>query len=227
MAHIVDGQKEDGGWFYAKGETFDRNKGNNSDTSVTGWQYQALKAAHNSGFDFPGVKETLTDSMKNFYRVYNAKNGGFGYQVKSHAGHGKHKLTGVGVIGLQGWRFGHGNNDRNAIIKKGCEHIWKNKHLKYDSANAILYSWYYETQAMFNKGAPYWDKWNEQLRPELLANQILDGTPANGSWREEGPGGKSPNLAGSSSRGGSPQDNEVYRTTLCLLMLEVYYRYVY
>ena len=51
------------------------------------------------------------------------------------------------------------------------------------------------------------------MEPMLLKAQKEDGT-----WPAEGSGL-------TSKRAGS--DAEVYRTTLCTLMLEVYYRYVY
>ncbi len=221
VARIVNGQKSDGGWFYlenvrkANGKTeldFKRNDAEGSDTSVSGWQFQALKAAYNSGAEFPGVKESLTEAIKNFYRVYSPKNGGFGYRKQSDSG-GKHKLTGVGALGLLGWKFGHDGEDRELAISKACQHILKHSRFSYDSKEANLYAWYYETQAMFSKGGIYWEKWNEQMQPQLIQSQDPDG-----SWKKEGSG-----LTEDRGHG----DGKVYRTTLCILMLEVYYRYVY
>ncbi|MBG30413.1 MAG: hypothetical protein CMI31_10495 [Opitutae bacterium] len=222
VAHIVNGQKSDGGWFYlenvrkANGKTeldFKRNDAEGSDTSVSGWQFQALKAAYNSGAEFPGVKESLTESIKNFYRVYSPTNGGFGYRKRSDAKNAKHKLTGVGALGLQGWKFGHDGQDRNLVVNKACQHILKSSRFRYDSKESNLYSWYYDTQALFNKGGSYWAKWNEQMQPQLIRAQNPDG-----SFKEEGSG---------TTKSRASEDAKVYRTTLCLLMLEVYYRYVY
>ena len=53
IKYIVEGQSPDGGWAY------NFNKGAQSDTSVTGWQVQALKAAHRTGLEMPGVDEAL------------------------------------------------------------------------------------------------------------------------------------------------------------------------
>ena len=74
--------------------------------------------------------------------------------------------------------------------------------------NANLYAWYYYTQAFFQKGGDDWKFYNEQVLPQLLNNQANDG-----SWKPErgGPG---------SMEGG------VYKTALCTLQLEVYYRYL-
>ena len=85
--------------------------------------------------------------------------------------------------------------------------------MNYGSEDSNLYSWYYDTQAIFNYGGIAWTSWNRRMEPMLLAAQN-----ENGSWSAEGS-----NLT--AKRGG--KDADVYRTTLCTLMLEVYYRYVY
>jgi hypothetical protein len=222
IQRIVNGQKTDGGWVYMVERPGDDNlrfvdfgdKGS-SDTSVSGWQFQALKAAYNTGAVFPGIEDALEASIKNFYRVYSNKNGSFGYKNRSHTTQSNHKLTGVGSLGLQSWKFGHpSQEERKDTLQKAMQHILKNNlSMDYNSADANLYSWYYDAQALFNYGGSFWAAWNRKMEPMLLNSQLADG-----SWPKEG-GGKT------SSQGG--QDAEVYRTTLCTLMLEVYYRYVY
>ena len=222
IQRIVNGQKTDGGWVYMVERPGNDNlrfvdfgdKGS-SDTSVSGWQFQALKAAYNTGAVFPGIEDALEASIKNFYRVYSNKNGSFGYKNRSHTTQSNHKLTGVGSLGLQSWKFGHpSQEERKDTLQKAMQHILKNNlSMDYNSADANLYSWYYDAQALFNYGGSFWAAWNRKMEPMLLNSQLADG-----SWPKEG-GGKT------SSQGG--QDAEVYRTTLCTLMLEVYYRYVY
>jgi len=222
IRRIISGQKEDGGWVYmverpGEGNIRFVDFGNNgaSDTSVSGWQFQALKAAYNTGADFPGIESALELSIKNFYRVYSSENGGFGYRNKSDAKSVKHQLTGVGSLGIQSWKHGHSSQEeRKETLKKAMQHILKNNlSMDYDSKEANLYSWYYDAQALFNYGGSFWAAWNRKMEPMLLNSQLSDG-----SWPKEGSGK-------TSSRGG--KDAEVYRTTLCTLMLEVYYRYVY
>ncbi|MFP6887590.1 MAG: hypothetical protein VB997_08510, partial [Opitutales bacterium] len=221
---IVAGQKQDGGWFYLeqrKGpdglrfDDFAKNEKSASDTSVSGWQFQALKAAYNSGVLFPGIEPALEGAVKNFYRVYSPKNGGFGYRKASDSANVSHKLTGVGCLGLQSWKFGHSSaEERKEVLKNGVRHIKKRTQgVNYDSGDSNLYSWYYDAQALFNYGGINWISWNRWMEPMLLKAQKEDGT-----WPAEGSGL-------TSKRAGS--DAEVYRTTLCTLMLEVYYRYVY
>jgi len=222
IQRIIGGQKTDGGWVYMVERPGNDNlrlvdfgDRGSSDTSVSGWQFQALKAAYNTGAVFPGIEDALEASIKNFYRVYSNKNGSFGYKNKSHTTHSNHKLTGVGSLGLQSWKFGHpSQEERKNTLQKAMQHILKNNlSMDYNSADANLYSWYYDAQALFNYGGAFWAAWNRKMEPMLLNSQLADG-----SWPKEG-GGKT------SSQGG--QDAEVYRTTLCTLMLEVYYRYVY
>ncbi len=221
---IVAGQKQDGGWVYmeeraAEGNArmvdFGKNERAPSDTSVSGWQLQALKAAYNTGAVFPGIEPALEAAVKNFYRVYSPSNGGFGYRKASDAKNLKHKLTGVGALGLQSWKFGHPSaEEKQETLKHAMQHILKNNlAMDYNSGDANLYSWYYDAQALFNYGGAFWTAWNRKMEPMLLNSQLADG-----SWPKEGSGK-------TSSRGG--RDAEVYRTTLCTLMLEVYYRYVY
>jgi len=221
---IVAGQKQDGGWYYLeerKGpgnlrfDDFGKNEKAASDTSVSGWQFQALKAAYNTGAVFPGIEPSLEAAVKNFYRVYSTKNGGFGYRKASDTSNIKHKLTGVGSLGLQSWKFGHPSEEQKRDTLKGAmQHILKNNPaMDYNSADANLYSWYYDTQALYNYGGAYWSSWNRRMEPLLLNSQSDDG-----SWPGEGSG-----LTKKRSGG----DHDVYRTALCTLMLEVYYRYVY
>jgi hypothetical protein len=221
---IVAGQKQDGGWVYMEArkgpgnlrfDDFGKNENKASDTSVSGWQFQALKAAYNTGAVFPGLEPALEGAVKNFYRVYSAANGGFGYQNSTQASNMKHKLTGVGALGLQSWGEGHPSDEQKQETLAGAiKHILKNNQtMGYNSADANLYSWYYDTQALYNYGSSYWKAWNRKMEPLLLNAQSADG-----SWPAEGSG---------LTKRRSGSDAEIYRTALCTLMLEVYYRYVY
>jgi hypothetical protein len=64
-------------------------------------------------------------------------------------------------------------------------------------------------------GGEYWEKYNLMFR-----DQVLKGQDTDGSWRV--PGG------GKEIRAVAPEfvQNKTYRTTLCILMLEVYYRFL-
>ena len=200
VGHIVQGQGPDGGWMYG----FDKTQ---SDTSVSGWQIQSLKAAHLSQLKIPGVDEALDRAMKNLERV-KGNNGGFGYRKAED----RYSLTGVGILCSLFWKGDRGD------LRKGMEWMLdtaeKQGGVKYKSEHADLYAWYYHTQACLMFGGSAWQKWNRWFQDEIVQNQSPDG-----SW--PAPGGKAHGPQDENSKTG-----QVYRTTLCILTLEVFYRYM-
>ena len=204
VGYIVEGQGPDGGWMYSYDKT-------QSDTSVSGWQIQALKAAHLSGLDIAGVDSALDKSMLNLQRV-RGKNGGFGYR---DAASEKYSLTGAGVLCTYFWK-----QEKDKMVRDGIEYIMdhtkKDFPVEYKHDKADLYAWYYNTQACLMVGGAAWNTWNRLFQMEVVKNQNPDG-----SW---------PPLAGKSAGGELQRAPEgmgpFYRTNLCILMLEVYYRYM-
>src|SRR4030095_13922015 len=203
VTHIVQGQDMNGGWQYQY------SKGPKSDTSVSGWQIQALKAAYLTGLGIPGVEEALDKSMLNLKRVQ-AENGSFGYR---NPGDRDFSLDGVGVLCTYFWK-----QDKDRSVRDGIEHMLNmtdQKPVKYKGDSADLYAWYYDTQACLTFGGKSWDKWNRLFQDQILNNQSFDGSwpPVNSkapcSELQRKPDGAGP----------------YYRTCLCTLMLEVFYRY--
>ncbi|MEO8352150.1 MAG: prenyltransferase/squalene oxidase repeat-containing protein [Chthoniobacteraceae bacterium] len=205
VGYIVEGQAPDGGWQYRYA------KGPNSDTSVSGWQIQALKAAHLTGLEIPGVEEALDKSVLNLKRVQ-AENGSFGY---TKPGDRDYSLDGVGVLCTYFVK-----QDKDRSVRDGIEHMLrqtdKDHPVKYKGKAADLYAWYYNTQACLMMGGSAWSKWNR-----LFQDEIADSQSEDGSWPPVGgepPGGELQKKAD----GAGP----FYRTSLCILMLEVFYRYM-
>ena len=201
IGYIVQGQGPDGGWMYS----YDKSAG---DLSVSGWQIQALKAAYLSKLGISGVDEALDKAMA-YIEHSKGPNGGYGYRGPAD----KYSLTGVGILSQLFWK---GNRD---TIKKGMEwmleHTQKNEPVKYQGPKADLYAWYYHTQACLMFGGSAWTKWNNWFQDEIVDAQAPDG-----SW---------PPMAAGSHGGlqnGAGMSPTVYRTTLCILMLEVFYRYM-
>ena len=193
---LIDGQNADGGWVYGY------TRMGAGDLSVTGWQFQALKTAKFARLDVPNLDQAVSKTAR-FIAGRQGNKGGFGYRNRGD----KHSLTGVGLLGLQ-----HVGSGRGTRIKKGFEFFFTaaGGEFKYDQFTCDLYSWYYITQAAFNHGGEPWEKWNGIFREELLAHQH-----DRGFFQREG--------SGNTDRG---QDTDIYRTCLCTLMLEVYYRYL-
>jgi hypothetical protein len=215
--YIVKGQRDDGGWAYGYdiGPDQPYPKQIKSDTSVSGWQIQALKAAHLTGISGMEaiVHPVLDKAMGNLDRVFNAQDGSYGYRKANDsfnkAGKQDHNLTGVGVLAKLFWL---GRVDRDTRL--GLKNI-ESGDLNYAAGNCDLYAWYYDTQACFQAQGSAWEWWNNRFQDILTTQQSSDG-----SWPPTGgadPGGFSQKPDG---------DGPIYRTTLCCLMLEVFYRYL-
>jgi hypothetical protein len=156
----------------------------------------------------PGVDESLDKAMLNLKRVQ-GEDGSFGYRKTP----GKYTLTGVGVLCTYFWK-----QDKDRSVRDGIEYMIRTTAdkfpVKYKDPEASLYAWYYNTQACLMFGGTAWTKWNHWFQDEIADAQSPDGSwPRTGSLK-------------------SVRENEegifgqCYRTTLCVLMLEVFYRYM-
>ena len=185
------------------------------DLSLLGWHIQALTAAKNAGIKVKDLDKALQLMLEALVKIHQAKKGGFSQGINmKRFGHDPN-LNSVGLLGVQLLGSGSSSPGRRARkILHGHGHMvlprWKR------GANFPLYRWYYQTQALFQveKGrGKVWKKWNENLKKELFKHQDLDG-----SWGIPG-GDKSFQLK-------DKDDLKLYSTSLCALMLQVYYRYL-
>jgi hypothetical protein len=207
IAVIINGQQPLGGFDYGY------KKGDRWDLSVAGWQFQAMKAAKMAGCS----NEKLEDAIKlgvDYLRkqAFAQARGGFGYSGKpgEPGTSASPSMTGAGTLCLQ--LLGYPNVPE---VRAGLEFlkdqscVWAgvdpkaNEKEKKEGARNPLYGWYYITQAKFQRGGKEWDSWNMQFSKALISGQAKDG-----HWE------------------GGDHGGSVYTTTLCCLMLEVYYRYL-
>ena len=79
-----------------------------------------------------------------------------------------------------------------------------------------IYYWYYATQLLHNLKNKDWEKWNPHVREELIKTQVNDDSCAGGSWDPSDP---SPDRWGEAA-------GRLFQTSLSILTLEVYYRYL-
>ena len=225
---IIEGQGSDGGWSYHY------DKSTPSDTSVSSWQIQALKAAKLGGLKIPKLEESLAMAAKNMVRVQ-ASDGHFGYRTRgNYTGSGKKGgLTGAGALSLLLIDSQHYNKEILEGVKaimdpekkmedkltEQAAFVYFDNQFDYNSPKGNLYAWYYTTNAMFQKGGAYWRKWNKLFMMPVLAAQKGDG-----SWPACA---GEPDAGGLTYQGGgNTEDAMVYRNALLTLMLEVYYRYL-
>ena len=74
-----------------------------------------------------------------------------------------------------------------------------------------VYFWYYGTLCCFLAGGESWERWNERLRTVLPAAQAPDGSfPPIDTYAREA---------------GDTRKDRSYTTAMCVLSLEIYYRY--
>jgi hypothetical protein len=221
MAKLIAGLNPDGSFLYGY------NTKGRSDLSVAGWNYQAMKAAFAGGCTAEGLEAAIDKSINvGLKKTHCVKTGGFSYSYeKGKTGGAKPTMSAVGTLCLQ--LFGEG---KSIAAKKGLAYLESPSYYwcswKGNNGNVpawALYQWYYQTQAFFQgysgKGGG-WKKWNKMFTRELLKRQKSDGrweTPA----FEHNPGKK-----GHGEGMFKGLDQPVYATSLCCLMLEVYYRYL-
>ena len=190
---IVDAQAKGGGWAYG----FKPN--NRMDMSVSGWQIQALKAAHNTGRRFSGVDRALDKAIKEYLPSIQDSAGAFKYTPDQASG--KQTLTGAALLAMQIWEGGDPN-----VFDKGFAYL-KSKYSNPAPGNGY-YAPYYNTQVFFLAEGKAWENYNSKFQPRLLDAQNEDG-----SWLRPG-----------ISHGG--KDSQILNTAWAILMLEVYYRYL-
>jgi hypothetical protein len=172
--------------------------GEPGDTTVTGWQLMALKSAKAGQLKVPD--ETVKKAAAFLDSVL--ADGGAQYRYLPGGG----STPGVTAIGVL-CRMYLGWTPENPALEKGVTTL---DELGPDPNN--LYYNYYATQALHHWGGKPWSKWNTVMRERLVKSQVQEGKGA-GSWNPTGDHGSGP--------GG-----RLYQTTLSIMTLEVYYRYM-
>ncbi|MGV3663877.1 MAG: prenyltransferase/squalene oxidase repeat-containing protein [Prosthecobacter sp.] len=206
---IIEQQNKRGAWTYGGKDAglphaYTKDSGG-EDLSVTGWQFQALKAAKHTGLKIAGLDDAIHKCC-DYLESKQTKDGGFG-RTNRDEHYNQWSLTGCGVLGLQTLA-----KNKTTPVKKGLRFLrdfLTAEPLDWDR-NCNLYCWYYYTQAFFQAGGDDWKFYNAQFLPQVLAAQEADGSFRRG--RPNWPAGDAADA--------------IYRQALCTLQLEVYYRYL-
>jgi hypothetical protein len=198
VTYITRVQHALGGWRYAP-----MSEG---DTSVHGWMIFALRSADMAGISV--AKRTVRQARRYLDTVASddAKSL-YGYRP----GMGMtHTMTAEALVCRQilGWPRD------SAPLRQGVAVIEENLHAL-DNRN--IYYWYYATQLLHNmRDKQSWPRWNQKVRDGLIDMQVKGNGCAAGSWDPVIP---VPDQWGQSA-------GRLYTTSLSLLTLEVYYRYL-
>jgi hypothetical protein len=197
--YIIKAQAGNGSWGYQAGAE--------GDTSIVGWQIQALKSARLA--DIPVPEQSFRQAANFLESVSSDYGATYGYRSKGST----YTLSAVGLLCRQymGW------NPKNPSLAKGVDLLWtKNPPNEKDFD---IYYYYYATQVVHFFDGPAWRRdWNPKMRGILLDKQLTEKNNAKagdiGSWpRDDGP-----HLGNQCGKLGT--------TALACLTLEVYYRHL-
>jgi hypothetical protein len=209
---IVRSQAPDGSWGYSPGSL--------GDTSIVGWQIQALQAARLS-------KDIVVDPncIKKAVEFLNKVSAGslkamYGYRDAAGAAPGT-ALTAVGLLCryyVDGW------GPDNAAMAEGVQGLLQRNPPRF--GNKVLgnmYYYYYATQVVHFFEGEAWKTWNEGpkdpqtgkrtggMRDWLINLQVTKG-PNEGSWDPD--------------NGWMGRTGRLGTTAMCVMTLEVYYRHM-
>jgi len=211
--YIQRGQGANGSWGYTFGTT--------NDTSIVGWQIQALHAAKLAGL---AVDDKVIKKAVKFLDSVGTGPGksAYGYTSTAGAGPGT-SLTAIGLLCryyIDGWRT------ENRGFAEGTKGLMRRAPSATPAWPQLdLYYYYYATQVVRFYGGDEWKTWNEGAlkpggtrkggMPDWLIELQARGTRADrGSWDPQPEQWIGPNCG------------RLGTTCLCLLTLEVYYRHL-
>jgi hypothetical protein len=194
---VVAAQGDNGSWGYGPNA--------NGDTSIVGWQVQALKSGKLANLKVPD--EAFKKAGMFLESVSGQSGATYGYTTKSDAGG---NLTAVGLLCRQymGWGPNNPSLARGVQVLQSLppKRAWN------------MYYYYYATQVLHFYGGKDWDDgkgggWNPPMRDWLVDTQVQAKGPNEGSWDPQN------DVIGTAG-------GRLMTTALCLLTLEVYYRHL-
>lgn len=195
--YIVTGQGANGSWGYQHGQ--------NGDTSIVGWQIQALQSAKLCK-ELTVDKKAIEKSLKFLDTMATgSQKATYGYNAP-----GSNKvMTSVALLCryyVGGWGPQHQG------MAEGVRFLMKTQ--QPDKNQLDIYYYYYATQVLhFVEGEEWYKYWNPAMRDMLIELQVPNGKNNAGSWDADS------HLTGMSC-------GRLGATCMSLLTLEVYYRHL-
>ncbi|MBL8896290.1 MAG: hypothetical protein JNM84_01625 [Planctomycetes bacterium] len=190
-----------------------------NDSSITGWMVRLLKTAEDAGLDID--KAAYAGALSLFDELTDSSTGRCGYinrgepparptgKADKWPAASSESLTAVALLSRT---FLGETPQKNPLLSAHAELMlsklpaWKGD----DVRTVDLYYWVHGASAMFLMGGKYWEKWNNAMKPALVVAQRKDGHLA-GSWDPVDPWGE--------------EGGRIYSTAMCVLCLQVYYRW--
>ncbi len=212
----TDDPRKEGGWtyYYPEGpgvDDFPR-------ASISAWQVMALESAKVGGIEVPD--DALAAARGYFLNSFDPSFGGFRYTHNPSWGGGGYGTlpasTPASMFALV--LLGEKDHPRVAAAEQFVlerlpnGYRWRGQDAFVRQGQAHVYYWYYSTLALFCRGGAAWRTWNDALQRTLLPAQQRDG------------GWEAIDLYATDYALDDRNDRS-YTTSMCVLMLEVYYRY--
>ncbi|MEW6745421.1 MAG: hypothetical protein AB1486_21930 [Planctomycetota bacterium] len=205
-----------GGWgyYYPDDRVFD----NWPRASISAWQVMALQSARLGGIAVED--EVLAAAARFLAGCYDADRGAFRYNHDPERLQSRYPIlpastpAAVFALGLLGSPIEEPKIERafQFILERRPREFRRASEDAFVSrAEANVYFWYYASLACFFRGGATWKQWNESLQRTLLPAQAEDG-----SWEP---------ICVYARYAGDNESDKSYTTAMCVLMLEVYYRY--
>ena len=205
-----------GGWGYFSPGL--RAEDSYARVSVSSWMIMALESARMSGVELP---EDVMPAAKQYLELsFDRPNGWFRYNHKpSRLRSGWPTLpASTPAGGFCMMLLGAKPDDK--MVEAAVDYTVDRRpqrYRRYRDDDFVLrgqgnvYFWYYGSLCCFLKGGEAWDRWNARLSTVLPAAQAKDGSfPPIDVYAEEA---------------GDTRRDRSYTTAMCVLSLEVYYRY--
>jgi len=208
-----------GGWgyYYKDGSVWNRDRWPR--ISVTAWQVMALESAKLGGLAVP---DRAFDAAQEFLlNSWDRRRGAFRYSHDPNRLNGTYPilpastpaaLFALSLLGVDVSRDELREARRFVTQRAPHGYAYRSDDDFVFRGVGNLYFWYYGTLAMFRVGGDEWRRWNAAMKDTLLEGQEEDG-----SW--------APISIYAIEYAGDDDDERTYSTAMCVLTLEVYYRY--
>ncbi|MEW6073371.1 MAG: prenyltransferase/squalene oxidase repeat-containing protein, partial [Planctomycetota bacterium] len=207
-----------GGWGYYFADEHVWNDDRWPRVSVTAWQVMALASARLGGLEVPA--NSLTAAGLFLAQAWDPRRGAFRYSHdpdRLRSGYPilpastPAALFALSVLGLDAAAPELAPARAFVLDRAPRGYQSRGEDAFVREAAGNLYFWYYGTLALFRAGGNAWRRWNLALQETLLPAQAPDG-----SW---------PPICVYARYAGDDEQERTYTTAMCVLSLEVYYRY--